>query len=93
MEKERTTENWKAELIGQAIVRLMIKSYKEKGYTSTAIAQKIGINKSGMSRIKNGQYQLDLDRFLAICYMTEQNPVDLIQRAEALFASTHSPAV
>ncbi|WP_425421263.1 helix-turn-helix domain-containing protein [Phaeodactylibacter xiamenensis] len=93
MNKGIITAIEKAETLTEIIVSLMITGYKNKGFSSREVAEKLGIHKSGMSRIKNGKYQLDLSRFLIICAMTGQNPIELMKRAEALFTSAHEKHV
>lgn len=93
MNKDTAIEIQRAEALTEIIIRLMINDYKAKGFTSLEIANNLGIHKSGMSRIKNGLYQLDLSRFLSICGMTGQNPIELIKRAETVYASTHKKHV
>lgn len=93
MSEDTTIITQKSDALTKIIIRLMVNGYKNKSFTSLEVANKLGIHKSGISRIKNGTYQLDLPRFLSICMITGQNPGDLIERAEAVYTSTHKKHV
>lgn len=46
----------KVEILIEIIVSFMIIGYKNKGFLSWEVVEKLGIYKFGMSRIKNGKY-------------------------------------
>jgi len=45
------------------------------------LAEEIGIHPSNMLRIENGERNLTMERFLAICFIMKTNPIELLEVA------------
>ena len=62
------------------IIKEMVTRYKGKGIRREWIADSLGIPPSSMLRIERGDYKLSLDRYLAICAIIEEDPLEIMQR-------------
>ncbi len=49
-----------------------------KGFTQEEIGEKIGITKSGYSKLESGQSKIDIDTFVSILTVLGLNPEDLV---------------
>jgi DNA-binding XRE family transcriptional regulator len=59
------------------VIKEMVCHYKAKGIRREWIAEALNTPPSSMLRIERGTYKLSFDRFLAICAVIEEDPVEV----------------
>lgn len=65
-----------AELLGS----MLYKARNKMGYSQFYMAQKIGISQKTYSYFESGRRTPDLIKFLKIAYLTEINPIELMEK-------------
>ncbi len=83
-------KEYSAEFLNEVLRELIIaRRSKYPRMTRKELADELGIDPSSAMRLENGESDLSIERYIQICTILKQNPVEILHKAALRVGTIH----